>query len=91
MPGYGGLMRAKIHFYVVLASAIFFALVAGVNILTRQWLQAGLWGTGAVIYIGLWMALVAARSRARKRPADVIGNDPAEGRPARSLQEKNSN
>jgi len=54
-----GVMSPKTLFYLSLVASALFALVAVMNVLTRQWLVAGLWGAGAVI----WLIVAFRRSK----------------------------
>ena len=54
-----GVMSAKTLFYLTLVASALFALAAVMNVLRRQWLVAGLWGAGAVI----WLIVAFRRSK----------------------------
>jgi hypothetical protein len=56
MPGYDGVMSPKTLIYLSLAASALFALAAVMNVLTRQWLVAGLWGAGTVILLSILMS-----------------------------------
>jgi len=56
MPDYDGVMSAKTWMYLSLAASALFALAAVMNVLTRHWLVAGLWGAGTVIWLSMLMS-----------------------------------
>jgi hypothetical protein len=56
-------MSPKTWFYLSLAASALFALVAVMNVLTGQWLVAGLWGAGTVI----WLSILMSRYWRRRR------------------------
>ncbi len=56
MPGYDGVMSPKTWFYLSLAASAIFALNAVMNVLTGQWLVAGLWAVGTVIWLSILMS-----------------------------------
>ncbi len=55
MPGYDGVMSPKTLFYLSAAASALFAVAAVMNVLTGQWLAAGLWGAGTVIWLSILM------------------------------------
>ncbi len=51
-----GVMSAKTLFYLTLVASALFALTAVMNVLNGQWLAAGLWGAGTVIWLSILMS-----------------------------------